>query len=61
MDENMPPVRLVWSDEGGLESRAVSLACTGTTQELEAHLELLRRRGALEMAASSAEKNPNSA
>lgn len=53
MDHNPNAFRLVWSDGDALERRAVTLACTGTTEELEAYLNLLRRRCCLEVVETS--------
>lgn len=44
MKTNTRAVRLAWSDDGALERRAVELACRGSTRELKAYLELVRRR-----------------
>lgn len=54
------PLQLVWTDGGALERRIVSLACTGPTEELEAHLNMLRRRQALTLVESDSQGIPHS-
>jgi hypothetical protein len=44
-----PGLRLVASSEEGLDRRAVTIACVGTTEELECLLRTLDRRATLEL------------
>jgi hypothetical protein len=61
METNINSLRLAWTNDHALERRAVELACIGSTAELEAYLDLLVRRGDLQLGASNADKDSNRA
>ena len=50
--EPVDRIWLAWSDDGTLERKAVKLACRSNSLELDALLELLRRRGNLAVVGS---------